>query len=101
MATTMSPSLQAEEFWADSRFHQTITLPACDNHGELTVSYADYGARENTTNASSSCTANNGSNREEIPVVLFMPGMYASRFLGGVMHFFARTHGVRLLFFDR
>lgn len=83
-AATQSPSIQAEEFLADVHFHQTITIPACGDHGELTVSYADYGVHEN-----------------EAPTVRFMPGMYASRYVGCFMHFFARKHGVRLLFVDR
>jgi hypothetical protein len=99
MTVTRSPSIQAEEFLADLHFHQTITIPTCDDHGELTVSYADFGIHENETNTP--YMTHNSSVREETPVVLFMPGMYASRFLGCFMHFFARKHGLRLLFVDR
>lgn len=99
MAATQSPYIQAEEFLADLHFHQTIIIPACDDYGELTISYADYGICENETNAP--CVTHDSSDREETPVVLFMPGMYASRYLGCFMHFIARKHGVRLLFVDR
>jgi hypothetical protein len=99
MAATQSPDIQAEAFLADLHFHQTITIRACDDYGEHTISYTDYGIHENETNAP--CAAQDCNDRGETPVVLFMPGMYASRYLGCFMHFIARKHGVRLLFVDR
>ncbi|EAW09560.1 alpha/beta fold hydrolase [Aspergillus clavatus NRRL 1] len=62
------------------RFHRRVILNTA--YGALTVTYADIG-----------CATG--------PTVLFMPGMFASRYLGIPMHVVAEHAGVRLLVVDR
>ncbi|KAL4886513.1 Alpha/Beta hydrolase protein [Aspergillus karnatakaensis] len=62
------------------RFHQRVKLNT--QYGELSVSYADIG-----------CATG--------PVLLYLPGMFASRYLGIPMHLIAERAGVRLLVVDR
>ncbi|KAL4783348.1 Alpha/Beta hydrolase protein [Aspergillus varians] len=61
-------------------FHRRITLDT--SHGPLTISYADIG-----------CPTG--------PAVLYIPGMFASRYLGIPLHIIAERAGVRLLVIDR
>ncbi|KAJ5763644.1 hypothetical protein N7533_002325 [Penicillium manginii] len=65
---------------ATSRFHQRVTLDSIC--GELTVSFADAGSSTG-------------------PALLFLPGMFASRYLGIPLHPLAERAGVRLLVVDR
>ncbi|KAL2821407.1 Alpha/Beta hydrolase protein [Aspergillus cavernicola] len=62
------------------RFHRRTTLSTA--HGPLTISFADIG-----------CATG--------PALLFLPGMFASRYLGTPMHILAERAGVRLLVIDR
>ncbi|PLB45836.1 hypothetical protein P170DRAFT_478771 [Aspergillus steynii IBT 23096] len=71
-----SPRSQALRYISDSRFHRLF------KHGELTFTYADVGVPSDTT-------------------ILFMPGMFASRYLAVWMHAIAKTVGVRVLVVDR
>ncbi|KAL4757864.1 alpha/beta fold hydrolase [Aspergillus foveolatus] len=61
-------------------FHRRVKLSTAQ--GLLTVSFADIG-----------CATG--------PVVLYLPGMFASRYLGIPMHVMAERAGVRLLVVDR
>ncbi|KAJ5106256.1 hypothetical protein N7456_002931 [Penicillium angulare] len=61
-------------------FHRRTTLET--KHGLLTVSFADIG-----------CPTG--------PVLLYLPGMFASRYLGIPMHTLAIRAGIRLLVVDR
>ncbi|KAJ5278716.1 hypothetical protein N7478_004088 [Penicillium angulare] len=61
-------------------FHRRTTLET--KHGLLTVSFADIG-----------CPTG--------PALLYLPGMFASRYLGIPMHTLASRAGVRLLVVDR
>ncbi|EPS32747.1 hypothetical protein PDE_07707 [Penicillium oxalicum 114-2] len=65
---------------SESRFHRRISLNT--SQGQLYVSFADTGC-------------NNG------PTILFLPGMFASRYAGILLHVIARRAGVRLLVIDR
>lgn len=76
---------RALEYISNPRFHQRYVLPANADHGDLVFSYADIG-RE----------ASPG-----LPTVLFMPGMFASRYLGVYLHVMADKLGVRLIVVDR
>ncbi|KAL5336979.1 Alpha/Beta hydrolase protein [Aspergillus crustosus] len=67
-------------FICDRRFHRRITLDT--QHGPLNVSYADIG-----------CATG--------PTLLYLPGMFASRYLGIPMHLMAERAGVRLVVVDR
>lgn len=65
---------------SSNRFHRRVTLDTAN--GSLTVSFADIG----------SVTG---------PVLLFLPGMFASRYAGIPLHGLAERAGVRLLVVDR
>lgn len=68
------------ELISESRFHRRVTLNT--GYGALNVSFADIGC-------------------ETGPVLLFMPGMFASRYPGVLLHVIAERAGVRLLVVDR
>lgn len=86
-----SPSSRAAQHLAHDRFHRRFALPATDDHGELQVSYADVGCTpEHPGHASQKC-----------PTILFIPGMFASRYLSVSMHTIAEKLGVRVLMVDR
>jgi pimeloyl-ACP methyl ester carboxylesterase len=61
-------------------FHRRVTLDTA--YGPLAITFADIG-----------CTTG--------PVLLFLPGMFASRYLSIPMHVIAERAGVRLLVVDR
>jgi pimeloyl-ACP methyl ester carboxylesterase len=61
-------------------FHRRVKLSTA--HGSLTISFADIG-----------CATG--------PVILYLPGMFASRYLSIPMHVVAERAGVRLLVVDR
>ncbi|KAK1147330.1 hypothetical protein N8T08_001407 [Aspergillus melleus] len=71
-----SPRSQALRYISASHFHRLF------KHGDLTTSYADIGVPSDTT-------------------ILFMPGMFASRYLAVSMHAVAESLGVRVLIVDR
>lgn len=85
-----SPSSRAGEYLAQDRFHRRFVLPATEDHGELQVSYADVGR-----------TPGQGDDSTRCPTVLFIPGMFASRYLSVWMHAIAEKLGVRVLIVDR
>ncbi|KAJ5986740.1 hypothetical protein N7451_011105 [Penicillium sp. IBT 35674x] len=68
------------ELISESRFHRRVTLNT--GYGALNVSFADIGY-------------------ETGPALLFMPGMFSSRYLGVPLHVIAERAGVRLLVVDR
>ncbi|KAI0014965.1 hypothetical protein F4780DRAFT_766133 [Xylariomycetidae sp. FL0641] len=86
-----TPRAQALRYIANERFHRRFALPATADHGDLTVSFADVGA----------AAASPGTPPVAPPVALFMPGMFASRFLGVCVHAVAAKLGVRVLVVDR
>lgn len=65
---------------SQSRFHRRIILNT--TYGPLTITFADIGC-------------------ETGPALLFMPGMFSSRYLGIPLHVIAERAGVRLLVVDR
>lgn len=85
-----SPSLRAAQYLAQDRFHRRFIVPAISDHGELQVSYADVGR-----------TPKQGDDGTQYPTVLFIPGMFASRYLSVWMHAIAERLGVRVLIVDR
>lgn len=85
-----SLSSRAAEYLAQDRFHQRFALPATADHGDLQVSYADVGRAPEQTDGST-----------HHPTVLFIPGMFASRYLSVMMHAIAEKLGVRVLIVDR
>lgn len=76
---------QALEYISQRRFHLRFTLPATADHAALSVSYADVGADAG----------------EHVPTVLFICGMFATRYLGVYIHHLAAKMGIRVIFIDR
>ena len=87
-----SPSSRAAEYIAQDRFHRRFILPATADHGELQVSYADVGR---------STPKQGDVDGTHYPTILFIPGMFASRYLSVFMHAIAEKLGVRVLIVDR
>ncbi|KAL1883298.1 hypothetical protein Daus18300_000356 [Diaporthe australafricana] len=85
-----TPSSRAAEYLAQDQFHRRFTLPGTADHGELQVSYADVGR-----------APDQGDGGTHHPTILFIPGMFASRYLGVWMHAIAEKLGVRVLVVDR
>lgn len=85
-----SAPLRAADYLAQDRFHRRFVLPAAADHAELQVSYADVGR-----------TPGPGQDGTHHPTVLFIPGMFASRYLSVWMHAIAEKLGVRVLIVDR
>ncbi|KAH7137364.1 hypothetical protein B0J13DRAFT_77570 [Dactylonectria estremocensis] len=84
-----TPSAAAARYIAHERFHRTFILPSNADHEPLTVGYADVGRAPETSTGPSP------------PTVLFMQGMFASRYLGIALHAIAEGLGVRVLVVDR
>ncbi|KAG8163755.1 hypothetical protein KVR01_007052 [Diaporthe batatas] len=78
------------EYVAQERFHRRFVLPATEDHCELQVSYADVGH-----------SPNQGGGVTQPPAVLFIPGMFGTRYLSVWMHAIAEKLGVRVLVVDR
>lgn len=83
-----SPSSQALEYISQACFHRRFILPATAEHEELTVTYADVGISPETK-------------RDNVPTIIFIPGMFATRYLGVLIHQIAAKNGVRVLVIDR
>lgn len=91
-ATTNPSSHAVLDFIHDDRMHRELTLPATAKHDALNVSYADVGQLPAPSGAGSVA---------DHPTVLFIPGMFASRFLSLTLHTIAEKLGVRVLVVDR
>lgn len=87
-----APSLraEAEAFVAQECFHRKLTIPATADHGELTFSYSDIGT-----------TSDQQPGQNDVPVILFIPGLFASRYIGVSLHPIAKALGIRVLIVDR
>lgn len=86
-ANSSSPASIAQDYVSNPRFHQTLKLEPTATHGTLDVTYAEFGREPDEASA--------------IPTILFMPGMFASRYLGLALHPIATKLGVRVLVVDR
>ncbi|OAA68847.1 alpha/beta hydrolase fold-1 [Cordyceps fumosorosea ARSEF 2679] len=86
------PSARAEAaaYISQTSFHKKFTIPATSSHGELTFSYSDVGA-----------TPEEQTDAAQVPVVLFHPGLFASRYVGVSLHALATHLGIRVLTVDR
>lgn len=98
MAATATPTpnveslrAQAVEYLSNDRFHRRFTLPATSEHEALTVSYSDVGRAPGQAS----------DDDADLPTILFMPGMFASRYLGISFHPIAKKLNVRVLVVDR
>ncbi|KAJ5374204.1 hypothetical protein N7517_006210 [Penicillium concentricum] len=81
-----SPRSFAASFVSNSRFHRSLIIEST-THGPLNVTYGEYGRVPNE----------NGTT----PTLLFMPGMFSSRYIGICLHAIAEKWGVRVLVVDR
>ncbi|KAL9474311.1 LOW QUALITY PROTEIN: hypothetical protein ACSS6W_008691 [Trichoderma asperelloides] len=88
-STNDAPSSHAVDYLAQDRFHRRFILPATADHSALQVSYADVGRYPK-----------DGSDVTCYPTILFIPGMFASRYLSVWMHAIAEKLGVRVLVVD-
>ncbi|KAF9247422.1 hypothetical protein LCP9604111_6121 [Penicillium roqueforti] len=77
----------AASYVSNSRFHRSFTIEPTPAHGPLNVTYGDYG-REPDANGTT-------------PTLLFIPGMFSSRYIGICLHAIADKCGVRVLVVDR
>jgi hypothetical protein len=87
-----SVTAKAEAYVAQEQFHQKFVVPPSDNHDGLTISYADVGC---------GISGESGTAGTETPVILFFPGVFASRYIGVWFHKPALKLGVRVLAIDR
>lgn len=92
MATdTAHKDTEGAQYLKRTGFHKRFTLPATTDHGALEVGYSDLGRQPTETE----------DQGELPPVVLFIPGMFASRFHGVLMDVVGQKMGVRVLTVDR
>ncbi|KAM0514463.1 hypothetical protein ACHAPE_006756 [Trichoderma viride] len=89
-ASSTSARDQALSYLSDPRFSQELTLPATADSPALTVSYADVGFSPETP-----------ADSQNTPTMLFIPGMFGSRYIGALLDPIARKFGVRVLVVDR
>ncbi|KAL3425300.1 hypothetical protein PVAG01_02091 [Phlyctema vagabunda] len=71
-------------FASAAQFHQSLFLPATPSHGSLRVTFAVVGLLE-----------------ESAPTMLWLGGMFGTRYDGLSKHHMATTMGVRLVYCDR
>lgn len=90
-ATTLSaaidepqPGSNIAEYVSRPRFHQRLTLPATDTHGELTVTYAVGGLQGPSA-----------------PTLLMIGGMFGGRYMAVLGDYIGRKMGVRVVCADR
>ena len=86
-ATASSP---AATYLSHPRFNRTYTFPASPTHPELQISYADVGRQPSSSISS-----------DDIPTVLFVPGMFATRLSDVGLHPIAERSGARIVVVDR
>ncbi|KAL4910623.1 hypothetical protein BDW74DRAFT_141503 [Aspergillus multicolor] len=78
----MADSTNPQALLTSPTYHHHITIQTSIPNGPRNISYTDFG-----------CPTG--------PVLLFLPGMFASRFLGLPLHVLAERAGVRLIVIDR
>ncbi|KAJ5543499.1 hypothetical protein N7535_005923 [Penicillium sp. DV-2018c] len=82
-----SPRSFALSYISNSRFHRSFTFDSATTSGPLKVTYGEYGRVPNE--------------RDTVPTLLLMPGMYSSRYIGICLHAIADKCGVRVVVVDR
>lgn len=76
---------QALELVQLPKFHRKFTIPQTSTHDELQVSYAIAGPDVG----------------EDVPTILFLGGMFGTRWMAAVQNWFAELNGVRMIIIDR
>ena len=69
------------------QYHYKFTLPATKDHGDLQIGYSDLGRQPDVDN--------------NPPVILFMPGLQATRLLGDFLGIVGLKLGTRIITVDR
>jgi hypothetical protein len=82
--TTEQLQTRSRDFIAREKFNRRFTLPATDDHGELTVTYAVAGEDCDTA-----------------PTILFIGGLYGGRYLATMADYISEKKGVRFVVADR
>jgi pimeloyl-ACP methyl ester carboxylesterase len=85
MSTLSTPPYSPIPLISNATFHRRITLPT--PHGPQILTYALIGSNDAAPTRSRT--------------LLFLPGMFASRYLGIPLHILAERAGVRILVVDR
>lgn len=75
---------RARDYIALEKFNRRFILPAKDNHGELTVTYAVA-----------------GKDCDSAPTILFIGGLYGGRYLATMADYISAKQGVRFVVADR
>lgn len=75
---------RSRDFIAREKFNRRFTLPANDDHGELTVTYAVA-----------------GKDSDSAPTILFIGGLYGGRYLATMADYISEKKGVRFVVADR
>ena len=91
-ATLTAPEDEAaaKEILSQPRYNRTFKLPKTASHDELTFSYLDMGKTPATDDESA-----------HVPTILFMPGMFSTRFAYLTAYRVAEKYGVRVICPDR
>ncbi|KAH7354775.1 Alpha/Beta hydrolase protein [Rhexocercosporidium sp. MPI-PUGE-AT-0058] len=89
LSSTGEPSISAEEqaiiFISQRKFHRLFTLPATNSHDVLKVTYGIAGPDIG----------------EDAPTILYIGGMFGTRYLAVTQDWFATQKGVRILMIDK
>lgn len=88
MATPEASQPSAKAYLQRPEFHQKFTLAATARHGAIEVAYSDAGAKPTP-------------GQDNPPVLLFMPGLLATRLIGAYVGIIAEKVGVRVIIVDR
>ncbi|KAJ6780835.1 hypothetical protein PWT90_00522 [Aphanocladium album] len=86
----LSARAEAEAYISRDSFHKKFTIPSTADHDELTFSYCDVGLTPETA-----------ADASQAPVIVFHPGLFASRYIGVSLDALAKHLGVRILTIDR
>lgn len=78
----------ANQFATQACFHRSLTLESSDKHGPLQVSYAVTSNFED-------------GNAADLPTVLCMGAMIASRYFVFELDHYCVSNGVKMIFVDR
>lgn len=87
--STLSKEDQAIEMMAPRKFHRLFTAPATDKRGLLKVTYSIGGVDVDEKGA------------DDVPTILWVGPMFATRYQAVFLNWIAETEGVRMVFIDR
>jgi hypothetical protein len=88
---SLSPKEYAIELTSPLKYHRLFTLPATSSHGPLKISYSIAGP----------APLPDGDSEVDVPTILFVGGMFGTRWMAVSENWLAEKEGVRVLFIDR